>query len=501
MDYIIQGFIDAISLTNLLACFVGVFIGTLVGVLPGIGPVGTMALLLPLTSFLGPSGGLIMTAGIWYGSQYGGSTTSILLNLPGEAHSVVTCLDGHQMALQGRAGVALALAAISSWIAGTIGVLFLSIIAPPLGRAALKIGPPEFFAIALFGVIVLCNITGKSPVKAGMMMFLGLMFSTIGMDIMTSHNRYTFGIYNLSLGLEFVPVAMGLFGISELIATCLEKGPRKVAGHTRLRDLIPSGADLRKMLPPCLRGGATGFFLGLIPGPMATLSTFVSYKIEKSLSKYPEKFGTGVIEGVVGPESANNAATAGMMVPLISLGIPFSASTAMLLVALIIHGIDPGPLFIKDYPDIFWAFIASMYIGNIFLVILNLPLISIWVAMLRIPRAYLYPTILLFCCIGAYSLNSNLFEVKVMLLFGIIGYLMRKWNFDPVPLMLGLILGPIIEKALVQSMLMFHRNPLLFLTRPVSATLLALTLFVMLFGYIKAFLIRKLSNNSTSIKV
>ena len=458
---------------NLLCAFLGAVAGTLVGVLPGLGPVGAMSMLLPVTYGMSPTGAMIMLAGIYYGAQYGGSTTSILVNIPGESSSVVTCLDGYQMARQGRAGPALGIAAFSSFFAGTIGVLGLSFLAPPLVDAALTFGAPEYFALMCLGLTVLTFLAQRSMLKALIMAVLGLFVGTIGFDITTGIQRFTLGIQDLMEGVGLVQIAMGMFGISEILLN-IEKAVKITIFETKLKGLFPNLQDWRRSIGAILRGTGIGFFLGILPGGGAVIASFSSYAIEKRLSKHPEKFGTGVIEGVAAPESANNAAAQGAFIPLMTLGIPSNVVMALLLGALMIHGLTPGPLLMTRNPDLFWGVITSMYIGNVMLLILNLPLIPMWVRFLKIPYPILFPFILLFCLIGVYTINNNIFDIYLMIFFGIVGYLARKFEFEAAPFILAVVLGPMMEKAFRQSLIMFQGDFSVFIRRPISGVIFGL---------------------------
>jgi putative tricarboxylic transport membrane protein len=468
------GFAVALSPANLLFCFLGALVGTLVGVLPGLGPVGAVAFLLSLTFKMEPATAVIMLAGIYYGAMYGGSTTSILVNIPGETASVVTCLDGYRMARQGRAGAALGISAFASFIAGTFGVIGLMFLAPLLGKAALRFGPPEYFALTLTGLTLVAYLTQGSMVKALIMAVLGLLAGSVGMDPISGEERFTFGSLTLRDGFGLVPVAMGLFGIAEVLENLTVIGRQSIY-ETRIKGLLPNLEDWKNSGAPIARGSVVGFLLGILPGPGPVIASFVSYAMEKRVSRHPERFGTGVIEGVAGPEAANNAATAGSFIPLLSLGIPTSAIMALFMGALMIHGIQPGPLFISKYPELFWGFIASMYIGNAMLLVLNLPLIGMWVRLLKTPYAILFPMILLFCLIGVYSLNSNVTEIVIMLSFGIAGFFLRRLGFEGAPFILAMVLGPIMETSLRQSLLISRGSFAVFYTRPICAALLALT--------------------------
>jgi putative tricarboxylic transport membrane protein len=464
---------------NLLFCFLGVLMGTLVGVLPGLGPTAAIALLLPATFHTSPVSAIIMLAGIYYGAMYGGSTTSILVNIPGEAASVVTCLDGYQMALQGRAGPALGIAAFGSFIAGTFSVLGLMLIAPPLAKLALSFGPPEYFSLMLVGIVVLIYLASGSILKALMMAVLGLLIGTIGQDSISGTLRLTFGIRELYDGVGLIPAIMGLFGVSEVIAN-VEQLIKSEVVSTKTKNLLPSLKDWQDSFWPIIRGSVTGFLIGILPGPSSTISSFTSYAMEKKLSKHPEKFGTGMIAGVAGPESANNAATGGSLIPLLTLGIPSNAVTALLLGAFMIHGVQPGPLLIPKYPDLFWGTIVSMYLGNVMLLALNLPLIGIWVQVLKVPYPILFPFILLFCLVGVFTLNSSQVEVTLMIGFGFLGYLGRKFNFELAPLVLALVIGPMLENYLRLSLIISRGSLWIFLKRPISATLIMIILFLLI---------------------
>jgi len=470
---ILYGFSVVLQPANLLCAFLGAVAGTLVGVLPGLGPVGAMSMLLPVTYGMSPTGAMIMLAGIYYGAQYGGSTTSILVNIPGESSSVVTCLDGYQMARQGRAGPALGIAAFSSFFAGTIGVLGLSFLAPPLVDAALTFGAPEYFALMCLGLTVLTFLAQRSMLKALIMAVLGLFVGTIGFDITTGIQRFTLGIQDLMEGVGLVQIAMGMFGISEILLN-IEKAVKITIFETKLKGLFPNLQDWRRSIGAILRGTGIGFFLGILPGGGAVIASFSSYAIEKRLSKHPEKFGTGVIEGVAAPESANNAAAQGAFIPLMTLGIPSNVVMALLLGALMIHGLTPGPLLMTRNPDLFWGVITSMYIGNVMLLILNLPLIPMWVRFLKIPYPILFPFILLFCLIGVYTINNNIFDIYLMIFFGIVGYLARKFEFEAAPFILAVVLGPMMEKAFRQSLIMFQGDFSVFIRRPISGVIFGL---------------------------
>jgi putative tricarboxylic transport membrane protein len=442
-----------------------------VGVLPGLGPAAAIALLLPATFKVTPVSATIMLAGIYYGAMYGGSTTSILVNIPGEAASVVTCLDGYQMARKGRAGPALGIAAFGSFIAGTFAVVALTVVGPYLARIALKFGPPEYFALMVVGIMVLTFLSSGSMIKALMTAAVGLLLAGVGMDPISGKYRFTFNMQILFDGVGLVPVVMGLFGIAEVL-TNLETEIRRDILTDRVKNLLPSLKDWADSIWPIIRGTVLGFFLGIIPGGGAIISSFASYAIEKKVSKHPEEFGKGAIQGVAGPEAANNAAAGGSFIPLLTLGIPANAIMAILLGALMIHGLQPGPLLMTRAPDLFWGAIVSMYIGNAMLLVLNLPLIGLWVQVLKVPYYLLYPLILLFCMIGSYSLNNNTGDVLLMLFFGIVGYLMRKFRYDAPPLVLALVLGSELESSLRQSLMLSRGDFAIFVTRPICLSFL-----------------------------
>lgn len=478
-DSILYGFQVTFQPINFLFCGVGVLVGTLVGVLPGIGPAGAMALLLPATFKFSPTSTIILLAGIYYGVQYGGSTTSILVNIPGEASSVMTCIDGHQMARQGRAGPALGIAAWGSFIAGTIANIGLMLVAIPLAHAALRLGPPEYFALMCTGLIIVTYLAQGSVLKAIMMGLVGIILGSIGLDLISGFPRFTFGINELTDGVGIVPLVMGLFGVSEILEN-LEGSLKREVFKTRIKNLWPSFKDWMESKWAIVRGSLIGFVLGILPGGGAVIATFVSYAVEKKVSKHPEKFGKGAIAGVAGPESANNAAAGSSLIPLLSLGIPPNPIMAIFFSALIIHGIQPGPLLIRQHPDLFWGLVASLYLGNAFLLILNLPLIGLWVKVLEIPYKILFPLILLFCLIGVYSMNNLSFDLYVMLFFGVVGWIMRKFGYEGAPLILAYVLGPMLENALRQSLLISQGSFLIFVTRPISAAALGFAFLLLL---------------------
>ncbi len=468
---------------NLLFCFLGVLMGTLVGVLPGLGPTAAIALLLPNTFHVSPVSAIIMLAGIYYGAMYGGSTTSILVNIPGEAASVITTLDGYQMAKKGRAGPALGIAAFGSFIAGTISVIGLMLVAPPLAKFALAFGPPEYFSLMLMGIVVLIYLASGSILKALMMAVFGLLLGTIGMDAISGTQRLTFGLLELSDGVGLIPAIMGLFGVAEVINNVEEAIGREVV-TSKVKNLLPNLQDWRDSFWPIIRGSVLGFFIGILPGPAPVISAFSSYAIEKKLSKHPEKFGTGVIEGVAGPEAANNSATGGAFIPLFTLGIPSNSVIAILLGAFMIHGIQPGPMLISKHADLFWGTIMSMYVGNAMLLVLNLPLIGLWVKVLKVPYPILFPLILLFCLVGVFSLNYSQVEVALMIGFGVFGYLARKFQFETAPLVLALVIGPMMENNLRLSLVISQGSPWIFIEHPISAAFIFVSLALLLSPWI-----------------
>jgi putative tricarboxylic transport membrane protein len=474
---LLLGFSVALQPINLFYCFLGCLIGTLVGVLPGLGPTAAMSLLLPATLHITPVAAIIMLAGIYYGAMYGGSTTSILVNIPGEAASAVTCLDGYQMARQGKAGRALGISAFGSFIAGTIGIFGMTLMAVPLANLALRFGPPEYFALMCLGMVVLTFLSSTSMIQALMMACFGILVGTVGTDTVSGTARFSFGIVELMDGVGLVPVVMGLFGISEMLLNIETKIDRDIF-KTRVKGLFPTVADWIKSAGAIIRGTVIGFFLGILPGGGAVLSSFVSYAVEKKVSKTPEKFGTGMIEGVAAPESANNSAAQGAFIPLLTLGIPSNVVMAMLLGALIIHGVTPGPLLLTNHPQVFWGVVGSMYIGNVMLLILNLPLIGIWVQLLKVPYAILMPLIIVFCIIGSYTIANSIMDVFFMLIFGVVGYLMKKLRYEAPPLILAFVLGPMLEYSLKQSLMVSKGSFKIFFSRPISATCLVIALIL-----------------------
>lgn len=487
LNLLLNGFANSFTTVNLVACFIGALIGTIVGVLPGLGPTATMALLLPFTIPYGPTTGLIMMTGVWYGAMYGGSTTSVLVNIPGEAASVVTCIDGYQMSRKGRAGAALALVAVGSFVAGTIGILGLQFFAPLLGNAALSFGPPEFLCFMILAFVLLANLSAEAPLKGALMIALGLFLATIGINPMDSYPRFTFGSEKLMLGIDFLPIAMGLFGISEVLSIAVEKYVMPVVSRIRLRDLYPNKEEIRRSVKPMLRGSIVGFFMGLVPGPCTVISTFVAYSLEKRISKTPEEFGRGAVEGVVAPEAANNSAVMGSMIPLLTLGIPFAAPSAIMLAGLRMHNVEPGPMLFATHPEVFWTFIAAMYLGNLMLLVLNLPLVGAFARIATIRPQILIPVISVICLVGVYSVRNALFDVWVMIAAGVVGYFLRRWRYPIAPFIIGVVLGPTTENSLRQTLLMFKGDVALIVDRPLAVTMLSLAMAFIAYRLIARF--------------
>ena len=475
-----MGFGVVLTPENLLFCLLGSILGTLIGVLPGIGPLAALSVLLPVTFVMPPVAAIAMLAAIFYGAVYGGSITSILVNIPGDASAVITAIEGHRMALDGRAGVALGMSAIVSFIASTAGLIALTFLSPLLAAYAVRLGPPEYAALVLLGLICTLMMIRGSILKGLIMLALGAFIASVGIDIVTGMQRFAYGNVNLVAGFDLIPIVIGLFGISEILMNA-ERAFASRPIRSRFRDLFPTREDWRQSLPPILRGTGLGFGLGLIPGGGPVTASFMSYAIEKRTGERRGKtFGTGRIEGVAGPESANNAAVSGGMIPLLSLGIPGNPVTAILLGALIMQGVQPGPTLITEHPQVFWGVVAAMYLGNVFLLILNLPLVGLWVQILRTPYVVLFPTVLLLAIVGAYAANSNVFDVWVMLGFGVLGYVLRKLDYDLAPLILAVVLAPLLEQSLRQSMVMSRSGILIFLERPVSVALLGLAALIVL---------------------
>jgi len=468
LAHIALGLDVALTPHNLLFAFIGCLGGTLIGILPGIGPISTVAMLVPVTFTLEPVTGIIMLAGIFYGAQYGGSTTAILVNMPGEASAVVTCLDGYQMARQGRAGPALAIAAIASFFAGTVTTILIAVAAPPLALIAESFGAPEYFSLMFLGLLGSVDLAHGSVIKALAMIFIGLLLGTVGLDTTTGDGRFLLGQTNLMDGISFVALAIGLFGLSEIIFNLVSAESDRAILSTRLK-LWPTREDFRRSWAAVLRGTGVGALLGILPGGGATLSSFTAYVIEKKVSRTPEAFGKGAVEGVAGPEAANNAGAQSSFIPLLTLGIPGNATIALLVGALTIHGIQPGPQVMRENPDLFWGLIASMWIGNLMLIVINLPLLGMWVSLLKIPYHHMFLAILMFCAIGVYGVNNSVFDVYLAALFGAIGYVFVRLRCEPAPLLLGFILGPMVEDNLRRSMLISRGDPMIFLTRPISA--------------------------------
>ncbi len=485
---LIYGFKILFEPMNILYCFVGVFVGNLIGVLPGIGPIGAMAILLPTTFGSTPVAGIIMLAGIYYGAMYGGTITSVLVNIPGEAATCITCLDGYQMAKQGRAGPALGIAAFGSFIGGTFSIIALTYTVFILSEFALRFGPPEYFSLMCMGLTIIVYLVRGSMVKAIMMSLVGLILGCVGIDTITGNLRFVMNFQDLYDGIGIAPIAMGLFGISEVLTNIEKNELEPITVSDSVKNMLPSKVDWMRSAGPIARGSILGFFLGILPGGGAILSSFVSYSVEKRISKHPEEFGKGAIEGVAGPETANNAATGGAFIPLFALGIPSNAIMALLLGAFLIHGITPGPLLIQQHPDVFFGTIASMYLGNGILLLLNIPLIGIWIKVLKISPGVLYPLIFLFTLIGVFSVRNSVFDIYLMLFFGVVGYVLKKFNYEEAPMLLGFILGPIIEDAFRQSLIMSGGDLSIFFTRPISATALVLSLLLLgstLFGILR----------------
>lgn len=478
---LLGGFAECFTVERLVACVIGVLVGTLTGVLPGIGVTGAMALLLPISFGLDATTALILFAGIYYGAMYGGSTTSILVNLPGEAASVITCLDGNQMAKKGRAGAALAISAWGSFIAGTLGLIVLTVTADKIARLALAFGSPEYFAVCILGLVVLTNLTGKNPVKSLLMVLMGLALGTVGMDDVFGVSRFDFGNMFLRRGLEFGVVAMAVFGINELLGTLLE--PQEENTHIQkltLRDLYPNKEEWRRSIGPILRGSVLGFLIGLMPGPAGTLASFSSYSMEKKISKHPEEFGHGAIEGVAGPESANNAASSAAFVPLLSLGLPFAPPSALLLTAFITHGIQPGPSLLTQHPGVFWGLIASMYIGNVFLLIINLPLVGVFSSLLKVPAKILMPIVMVITFTGAFATNGTTYDILVLIVLGVIAYIIAKYGFSMAPLAVGICISSTLEQRFQQTMIISRGSFVKLFERPITATILALSIALLL---------------------
>jgi len=478
---ILNGFALAFIPVHLFACLTGCLIGTVVGVLPGLGPTAAMALMLPFSINYGPTAGLIMLTGVWYGAMYGGSTTSILVNIPGEAASVVTCLDGYQMARKGRAGAALALVAVGSWIAGTLGLLLLQAFAPPLGLAALRFGPPEYLSLMVFSFVILSALIGESQAKGILMLSLGLFLGIVGIDPILGIPRFTFGPTILLQGFNLIAVAVGLFGVAEIIQVIVAPEALQEVKRVRLRELLPNAEEVRRSIKPTLRGSILGFFTGLIPGLAPAVATFFSYSLEKRLSPHPDLFGTGMVEGVVAPEAANNGAVVGALVPLLALGIPFSATAAVLLAGLRMHNVEAGPMLFREAPEIFWGFVAAMYLGNLMLLILNLPLIGVFAPIARVRPQLLMPIVSILCLVGTYSIRFSTFDIWVMIGAGIFGFYCRRQGFPVAPLVIGMVLGPMTENNLRLTMQMFEGDFLQMVHHPLALLFLASAILFQVF--------------------
>jgi TctA family transporter len=476
---LIFGFSVALSWQNLFYCFMGCFLGTLIGVLPGIGPLATIAMLMPITFAISPVAALIMLAGIYYGAQYGGSTTSILVNLPGETSSVITCIDGYQMARQGKAGPALAIAAIGSFFAGTVCTLVIALFGPPIAEMALKFASPEYFSLMMMGLIVAAVLAPGDMVKSLAMVFLGLLLGCVGTDVDSGWRRFSFDIIELTDGIGFVVIAIGVFALGEIVANLGDPEERSVF-TSKVGSLFPTKDQVMRSIGPIVRGTVLGAFFGVLPGTGPAIASFSSYMVEKKLAKDPSRFGKGAIEGVAGPESANNADAQCKFIPMLTLGIPASGTMALMLGALMIHGIAPGPTVMTQKPDLFWGLIVSMWIGNLMLVVLNLPMIGLWVALLKVPYRMLFPAIMTFSCIGIYSLNNSPFELYLTAIFGLLGFLWMKLECSPVPLMLGFVLGPMMEENLRRAMLISRGDPTVFVTRPISLVFVIITVLIVI---------------------
>ncbi len=483
---LVDGFAAALTWMNLMWIVLGAILGTFIGILPGLGnPAAVLAILLPLTLRLPPTTGLIMMAGIYHGAKFAGATTAILLNIPTETSSVVLCYDGHELAKQGRAGPAMGMSAISGFIASTLGVIGLTFAAPMAARLAVNFGPPEFAMLMIFGLLLVVSMAGKSPLKGLISMFCGLLVSTIGVDIFTGTERFTFGSVNLYDGVEFLILTLGLFAVGEVLINTGKKIDRDATAFQvpkRLRDYLPTWEDMRRSRLAILLGSIVGFFIGALPGGGSTMASFVSYAVVKNTSRHPEKFGTGVIEGVAGPEAANNSECGGTMIPLLSLGLPGSASTTMMLAALLLYGIQPGPLLFTSHPEIAWPVIASLYLGTVVLLVLNLPLIPMWVQILRVPYWLLYPIILLLAVVGAYSVRASLFDVWLLMGFSVVGFIFRRLGVPAAPMLMAFVLGPEAERTIRQSLMLSNNHLSIFVERPISAAILAVTVAVVLFS-------------------
>jgi putative tricarboxylic transport membrane protein len=494
LENVLMGFAVSFSIHNIVVCFIGCGLGTIIGVLPGLGPTATIAMLLTVTYKLNLTSAIIMLAGIYYGAQYGGTITSVLFRIPGESSTVVTTFDGYQMALQGKAGKALGIAAFGSWIAGTLGTVALSIFSPPLSTFALKFGPPEYTALMSLGLTMVIYLGGGSITKAVLMAALGLALGMVGMDPVTAIERFTFGTQFLVEGINMAVLAMGLFGIGEIfyMAGSVEARSLReaVKAPTKLNQLLPDRHDWKTSIKPIGRGSVLGFLLGILPGGGAMIASFASYTLEKGLSRHPEEFGKGAIQGVAGPESANNAAVSGAFIPLLTLGIPSNVVMALLMSAFMLHGVTPGPFIMVKHPEVFWGLITSMYIGNVILLVLNVPLIRVFIKLMEFPYAVISPLIIMICVIGAYSLNNNPMDVVLMFIFGLLGFFLKKFDYDPAPLMLAFVIGALFEKSIRQSLVLSNGDPRIFFTRPISL-ILVLASFIVIVMPLLAMIFRR----------
>lgn len=497
LEGLLYGLQVVLTYQNLLAAFAGALVGTAIGVLPGLGPSAGIAMILPLSFTFDPTTGLIMMASMYYGAMYGGSTTSILINMPGEAASVITAIDGYKMTRKGRAGAVLTMAAVVSFLAGIASVVGVMLFAPPLANLSILFGPAEFFALTAGGLLVLSRISGGTLAAGIFPMALGLVLSTVGQESVTGLNRFTFGFNDLASGVALVALVVGLYGVAEIMFVVESLGTQVRARHVTFRELLPTRQEVRRSWAPCARGSVIGFIFGLLPGPSATLSSFVAYRVEKSVSKYKHEIGEGAIEGVTGPESANNAAATSSMVPLLALGLPFGSATALMLAAMMVHGVQPGPLLMTMHPEIFWGLTISMFIGNVMLLVLNIPLVSVWVKLLQTPAYIFLPLILLLATIGAYSVNNSMTDVYLLLGVGLLGYGLRKLDFKLTPLVVGLVLGPLIEKHLREGLFMSRGDAGVFFETPIALTIWLLVAMVMTLPLQRAFLDRLLRARSS----
>ncbi|BBK33942.1 putative tricarboxylic transport membrane protein [Stella humosa] len=491
IEGLLYGFGVALGFQNLAAALLGALVGTMIGVLPGLGPVAGVAMILPLSYAFEPVTGLIMMAGIYYGAMYGGSTTAILLNMPGESASVMTCIDGYKLTQKGRAGAVLALVAVGSFVGGTVSVIGVMLFAPWLAQFGILFGPAEFLAVSAGGLLVLSRISGGSFAAGIFPMTLGLMLSTIGQEAITAQNRFTFGVLDLAQGVELVAAVVGLYGIAEILALVESRIASRPPVPVRLREMMPTATEWRRSVPPFGRGTLVGFVFGLLPGPSAAMSSFASYRLEKAVSKYRDEIGQGAVEGVTGPETANNAAATSSMVPLLALGIPFGSVTALMLAAMMVHGIQPGPLLMVSNADVFWGVIASLYIGNVALLVLNIPMIGLWVSMLRVPRHIFLPIIVVIAVIGSYGVGNSMVDVYVLVLLGVVGYLLRKLDFQLAPMVIGLVLGPLIEKHLREGLFMSDGDLMVFVESPIALSIWAMVALVMVGGTLVPILRRR----------